>query len=267
MNRLKLKMFSRHLYTRFILLVSLLGMLACKPLGAQSQSIPDVEEKGLVYRNIKSFGGFIHSRGMGLTYRKGKMETGFRARMLDISLLTMRHPKEIRSVNPFSDNAGGYIYGKLNSVILLRTGFGKRFVVHPEGDKGGVETGFSLFGGASWALIKPVYLTVFYFDDQTGVREKTERYDPNKHFPDNISGRAPFVKGLNESQFNAGLYGTFSLDFEFGKQQKRLRMIETGVAVDAFARPISMMAFAPRNQIFVTLYIRLLYGKLWNRND
>jgi hypothetical protein len=267
LKRTKHKMFSNSpnrqlLFSGFFLMVFFWGGLQLK-----SQDIPGVEEKGIVYRNIKSFGAFLHSRGTGLSYRRGKMETGFRSAMFDFSLLTMRHPKEIRSVNPFSDNAGGYVYGKLNSILILRTGYGKHFILHPQGDKGGIETGFSLFGGFSWGLIKPVYLTVFYFDDQFGVREKTERYDPEKHFPDNISGRAPFTKGFSESSLTAGLYGTISMNFEFGKQQKNLRMIETGIAADAFARPVPMMAFNAKNQIFVTLFIRVMYGKLWNRND
>jgi hypothetical protein len=252
-----------------LLIISGLILMICLwgNIKLNAQDIPGVEEKGIVYRNVKTAGAFIHSRGIGLTYRRGKMETGFRSAMFDFSLLTMRHPKEIRSVNPFSDNAGGYVYGKLNSLLILRTGYGKHFILHPQGDKGGIETGFSIFGGASWGLIKPVYLTVFYFDDQFGVREKTERYDPEKHFPDNISGRAPFTKGISESSLTAGLYGTIAMNFEFGKQQKNLRMIETGIAADAFARPVPMVAFNAKNQIFVTLFIRVMYGKLWNRND
>lgn len=267
LKRTKHKMFSNSsyrylLFSGFFLVAFLLGSLQLL-----AQDIPGVEEKGIVYKNIKSVGAFIHSRGSGISYRRGKMETGFRSAMFDFSLLNMRHPKEIRSINPFSDNAGGYVYGKLNSLLILRTGYGKQFILHPQGDRGGIETGFSVFGGLSWGLAKPVYLTVFYFDDQFGVREKTERYDPEKHFPDNISGRAPFTKGFSESSFTAGLYGTISMNFEFGKQQKNLRMVETGVAADAFARPVPMMAFNAKNQIFVTLFIRVMYGKLWNRND
>jgi hypothetical protein len=267
LKRTKHMMFSNPRYRQLLFSGLLLAGCFLGSINVCAQDIPGVEEKGIVYRNVKSFGAFIHSKGSGITYRRGKMETGFRSAMYDFSLLTMRHAKEIRSVNPFSDNAGGYIYGKLNSLLILRTGYGKHFIIHPQGDRGGIETGLSLFGGFSWGLIKPVYLTVFYFDDQFGVREKTERYDPEKHFPDNISGRAPFTKGISESSLTAGLYGTISMNFEFGKQQKKLRMIETGIAADAFARPVPMMAFSPKNQIFVTLFIRVMYGQLWNRND
>jgi hypothetical protein len=235
--------------------------------GGIAQSIAGVEETGIVYRKTRSMGAYIHSRGTGLSFRRGVNETGFRSAQFDFSLQTMRHPKEIRSVNPFSDNAVGYIYGKRNSIIMLRTGWGKQFILHPEGDKGGVETGFCLYGGATWALLKPVYLNVYYFDDNFGVRERTELYDPMLHYPDNISGRAPFLVGIGESRFSAGLYANAGMQFEFGRKQQNLRVLETGIAADFMARPIEIMANNPAERLFVTLYIRLMYGKLWNRNE
>jgi hypothetical protein len=235
--------------------------------GGIAQSIAGVEETGIVYRKTRSMGAYIHSRGTGLSFRRGVNETGFRSAQFDFSLQTMRHPKEIRSVNPFSDNAVGYIYGKRNSILMLRTGWGKQFILHPEGDKGGVETGFCLYGGATWALVKPVYLNVYYFDNNFGVRERTERYNPQLHYPDNISGRAPFLVGIGESRFSAGLYANAGMQFEFGRKQQNLRVLETGIAADFMARPIEIMANNPAERLFVTLYIRLMYGKLWNRNE
>lgn len=253
-------------FLRYLMLL-LPGLSVGHPAIAQTLQIEGVEETGIVYRNIHSYSAFIHTQGFGLNYRRGKMRTGFRSASYEVSLLNMRHPKEIRSVNPFSDNSGGYVYGKMNSLVALRFGYGIQQAIHPKGDKGGVETGFSLFGGVTLGLVKPVYLTIFYFDDQFGIREKTERYDPDAHYPDNISGRAPFTKGLNEISLSPGAYGAFAFSFEFGKAQKNLRMIETGVAADIFARSIPMMAFNPNRQLFVTLFISIRYGKLWNRND
>ena len=183
-------------------IILIIALLACGSECGYAQSIAGVEETGIVYRKIRSMGVYIHSRGTGLSFRRGINETGFRSAQFDFSLQTMRHPKEIRSVNPFSDNAVGYIYGKRNSIVKLRTGWVKQFILHPEGDKGGVETGFCLYGGATWALVKPVYLNVYYFDNNFGVRERTERYDPQLHYPDNISGRAPFLIGIGESRYS-----------------------------------------------------------------
>ena len=234
-------------------------------LSGWAQNVTGVEETGIVYKHTRSGGLFIHTRGFGGSYRFGINETGYRSAQWDFAMFTMRHPKEIRSVNPFSDNAGGYIYGKLNSPIFLHTGWGKRFIVDAKGDKGGIELGYSLYGGASWVLIKPVYLNVYYFDDNFGVREQTERYNPQKHYPDNISGRAPFTKGIFESTFSGGAYFEGALQFEFGRQQKQLRMLEVGASADFLARPLQIMANNPQERLFFNLFIRLMYGKLWNR--
>jgi len=233
-------------------------------LAAEAQSITGVEERGIVLKNIRSYGLFIHSGGFGMHYRQGRMKTGFRSSQWELGLLNMKHPKEIRSVNPFSDNAGGYVYGKLNTLFILRGGYGIHKVLHPEGDQGGVETGLHLFGGASLGILKPMYLTIFYYDDQYGIQERTERYNPALHFPDNISGRAPFGTGIGKSTLHPGMYATAALTFELGREQKHIRMLETGLSADIFAAPLEMMAYNPKRQFFVTLFIKASLGKMWN---
>jgi hypothetical protein len=43
-------------------------------------------------------------------------------------------------------------------------------------------------------------------------------------------------------------------------------MIETGISVDAFAKPIPMMAFNKNSNFFLTFFIRVLVGKQWNQS-
>jgi len=229
------------------------------------QQIAGVEETGILYKYANNIGGTLHSSGLGINYRKGKHLTGYSFLMSDFSLLTMRSSKEVKTVNQFSDNNSGYIYGKLNSILILRTGLGKQKTINAKADKGGVEVGYGIYGGISWALLKPVYLNILYTTDQDGTQEKVERYDPLKHYPDNIGGRASYFKGLNEASIVPGMYGSFLLNFEFGKSQEKLKMLETGVCVDAFVKPIPIMAFNKSSNIFLTFFIRILYGKLWNR--
>jgi len=234
--------------------------------GLQAQDVKDVEEKGIVYRNVRQSGISFTSTGLGVNYRKGKHLTGFSFLLGDFSFSNMRDPKEIRSVNPFSDNTGGYHYGKMNTFFVLHAGIGKQKTINPKGDKGGVEIGYGYYGGFSAGFLKPVYLTVFYVDDQDGgVRERVEKYDPLKHYPDNISGKASFFKGIGETKFHPGVYGSFLLNFEFGKQQQKLKMIETGVTLDVFPGSFQLMAYNKPTNYFLSFFIRILYGKQWNR--
>jgi hypothetical protein len=239
-------------------------MLLMFSLQTKGQSIAGVEEKGILYNRLKHAGGTLHSSGIGINYRYGKNLSGYKYLLSDFQLLTMKHPKEIKTVNPFSDNNAGFIYGKLNSLISIRTGIGRQHVLNPKGDQGGVEISISEFAGASWGFAKPVYLSIFEFTDQAGVKESIQKFNPDIHYPDNISGRAPFVKGFGETKIHPGLYFSFLMNFEFGREQTRLRMVETGVTLDAYLKPVEMMAFNPPSSYFLTFFIRYLYGRKWN---
>lgn len=235
---------------------------------ARAQQIPGVEETGIVYRKTSNTGVSLHSSGFGINYRHGRRTSGFSSRMADFALFGIRHPKEVKSVNPFSEARIGYVYGKQNNFLVLRTGIGEQRALFARGDKGGVEISFGYFGGLSWGIAKPVYLSIYYNSDNMGLREKIEKYNPQTHYPDNISGRASFFRGISESRLHPGLYGEINLNFEFGPEQHRLRMIETGVSVDAFSRIIPIMAespgYNPNNRLFLHFFVRALMGKLWN---
>jgi hypothetical protein len=228
-----------------------------------AQPVAGVEEKGILYTKVSHAGLMLHSSGLGIDYRRGKHLTGYSYLLGDFALLTMKHPKEVKSVNSFSDNNSGYFYGKLNSLVIARTGIGKQKTINPKGDKGGVEVSYAYYGGASWGFAKPVYLTVFKFDDLNGVSETIERYDPAKHFPDNISGRASWFRGFSQSHIYPGIYGSFLLNFELGRDQERLEMIETGVTLDLFANKVPIMALNTNSNYFFTFFLRVVVGKQW----
>jgi hypothetical protein len=248
------------------LAVILLAIILRKEVFAQQfESVKDVEEKGILYNRIHTFGLTVHSGGLGINYRPGKNLSGYSFLMGDFQLINMRHPKEVRSVNPFSDNNSGYIYGKLNAVFIARTGIGIRKTLNPKEGKGGVELSWSGFAGASWGLSKPVFLTIYQFDDQNGLSESIEKYNPQVHYPDNIAGRASGLKGWNELKIHPGFYASAALDFEFGKAPDRLKIVEAGTGVDVFPKAIPIMAFTESPRFFFSFFIRFLFGRKWNK--
>ena len=58
--------------------------------------------------------------------RKGKNITANKKRMWEAEIVNMKHPKEVRSVNPYFDNAKSFFYGKLNSMMVVRAGIGQQ---------------------------------------------------------------------------------------------------------------------------------------------
>ena len=231
----------------------------------------DVQNVGVLYRYEMSGGVLAHSNGFGVNFRKGKHLTGYKKRMLEIELVNMKHPKEHKSFNP-SNEAKGYIFGKQNTLAILRTGIGIQKVITSKQNKGGVELRYLYYGGASIGFLKPVYLEIlkenkFNPADIDIVREK---YDPQKHNTGNIYGKAPYTKGITEMRLLPGIYGKFGLSFEYGVLDDKIRAIETGVTIDLYYKKVPIMAdinpvdgYDPNRQFFLSFYISILYGNKW----
>jgi hypothetical protein len=226
------------------------------PIGADGQKI--------LYRNEMAGGLVAHTEGFGLNFRRGKHVTGFRKRVFELEFVNMRHPKEVKTVNPYFENSKGFYYGKLNTMQILRPGIGYQNVLYSKADGRGVEIRYVTFLGASLGFVKPVYLEILHETPvQFEYQLSTEKYDPNKHFIDNIYGRAPYFKGFDEMKIYPGGYAKLGLSFEYGAYEEDVKAIETGVCVDVYPKVVPLMANTNNHQVFVSLYINLLYGRKW----
>jgi hypothetical protein len=80
------------------------------------------EDARLLYMYERSFGIMVHSHGFAVNYRRGRSFGERKKGLFDIELSTLRHSKEFRIASGSISNSGSYVYGKLNSVMLVRTG-------------------------------------------------------------------------------------------------------------------------------------------------
>ncbi len=223
----------------------------------------EYDDTKILLRHERSFGANIHSNGWGLGYRMGFHATGYKKRMFEVEAVTMKHPKEVKTVNPYVDNAKGFVYGKQFSVLMLRAGYGLQKIIYSKSDKNGLEIRYNGYLGASLAFAKPAYLNILYIDDKGVMTVVSEKYDPEKHDIVDIVGKAPFLMGLGETQLYPGLYGKFSLSFEYGDNDKKVRSLEAGLVVDGYLKEIPIMAFTDNTNIFVNLYLAYYFGKRW----
>ncbi len=222
------------------------------------------DEVKLLYRNEASGGLIVHTNGFGLNYRRGWHVTAARKRMFEIDLVTFRHPKEIKTVNQYYDHPKGYYYGKLNSLVILRPGFGYQNVIFTKPEHNGIEIRFVTFVGVSLGLAKPIYLEIL--EDTPIPQQKavvTQRYDPAKHFQDNIYGRAPFMRGVGETKLYPGGYAKFGINFEYGSLDDDVKAVETGIIVDIYPKAIPLMATERNQQVLLSLYLSFNYGAKW----
>ena len=235
------------------------------PPGSVAEKIKDrsFDDTQILRKQEFTGGGVLHSQGWGLILRRSKNKTFRRKRVIELEAVSMEHPKELRSVNPYYENTSSYIYGELNQIVVTRLGYGRHNVMYAKFDKG-VEVRYLYIGGMSVAWAKPIYLEIGYpsipYDYIT-----TERYDPERHFVDNIFGRASEFKGIDKMRLYPGIYGRFGFSFDYAKQQKNIASIETGVIIDYYIQDVPMMAKIDNDPYYLTFYVSLQFGTRWYR--
>ncbi len=219
------------------------------------------EDLNMLYRNERSISLFVHTAGgIGIGYRRGYHVTANRNRMFEVEVQNFKHPKEIKSINAIRDNGKGFVYGKLNSFLLFRPGVGYQNVLYQKSDKKSVEIRCSYYIGATINFAKPIYLLIKHLNDET---PSTERYDPEKDSLSNIYGKADFFYGIEHTKIYPGGYAKFALSFEYANRYNGIKAIETGVIADIYPQVIPMMAYNKNQQVFVELYLKLIWGKKW----
>lgn len=205
-----------------------------------------------------------HTQGWGIGYRRGKHLTGTLRRVIEIEGLKVRDPKEVKTTNPGFNNSKGFYYGKLNSVGFLRGGFGIQKTIYRKEIKNAIEVRYHLMGGPVLGFAKPIYLEILKpTSSPYEYLTIEEKYDPEKHFIQNIYGKAPFSRGLEQTKIHPGLFVKAAMSFDYGSRNEAVKALETGIVADFFPGPIPIMAFHKSKNIFVNLYIAFNFGKRW----
>src|ERR1035437_7961499 len=131
-----------------------------------------------LYRHEQEFGGVIHSTGWGFNYRRCKHVTGYKKRTLELELVGMRSPKEIKK-QVLDAGTKGYFYGKQFTVTLMRGGWGYNKVLTGKSERKGVEIRLVTLGGPVMAFAKPLFPEILPQEPSGPFGNVTiERYDP-----------------------------------------------------------------------------------------
>ena len=221
-----------------------------KDVNYDSRQITEGIEK--LYYNERQFGA-VYTCGLGVTYRQGKHLTGYVKRIFDLDFLIYNNPKEVNVTNNFSNNS--YVYGKLNSLFILRGGIGLQKTFFSKDGFGTVEVRGHFITGLSIAILKPTY----YLYSDSLVERKFNINDP-----DPIYGNASFVKGINETYIVPGVYAKSGFSFEYSGIRNVTKVIETGVILDYYFHNVPLMAQQPNKYFFLSLYLSFSIGKRWN---
>lgn len=246
--------------------IFLLVATLCSPYLTKAQVNPNeyVEEKPVLMKNEATGAFLFHSSGLGFQFRRGINLTGFKKWIFEGEFVSMKHPKEVRTINPYFDNAKSYVYGKLNVFDIIRCGTGIQHTLYSKAERNGVEIRMLYSGGLSLGFTKPVYLNILKPTGKFGEFDlEVEKYDPDKHNVDDIYGRAPYTTGMDQIKLHPGAYAKLGFNFEYAPIFEDVKALEIGAILDLYPKEIPIMALTENKQFFLSFYISIMYGRKW----
>ena len=188
-----------------------------------------------------------------------KYLTSSSRQLIEFDLISFRHPKQqkIRA----AEREKRFVYGKLNSIYVLRAGYGRKVVLGTDFNNKGLEVSLTYSAGLSIAAVKPVYLNILNpFSSQSPT---LERYDPEEHTIFEIYSGGPNFSGINEITPIIGTYARLGVMFDYSPYKSYVRALEVGTSLDYFVKPLPMMAFNPNYSLFPNLYLKLMFGRIY----
>ncbi|MDZ7846215.1 MAG: hypothetical protein U5L96_05355 [Owenweeksia sp.] len=118
-----------------VLVISLL--LTGWGLSAQLETSADFRRQ--VFDREYSFGIIGHTRGFAVNTRLLKFVDGFTKEGIEIDLVKLRHPKEVKTPNlGQARSSRGYVFNRVNSLFTIRTGYHYQKILFDKTDQGTV---------------------------------------------------------------------------------------------------------------------------------
>ncbi|MCX6320245.1 MAG: hypothetical protein NTX93_00345 [Bacteroidia bacterium] len=248
-----------------LLIIAIMFIFGAVSLYAQGELN---EQQKVFFRNERSFAILLNTDGIGVSYRGAKRIDFLNKRLLEIEAGTLKHPKEYKQSNPYTQG-GSFVFGKLNSTFYLRGSIGHQHEIFKKADLGGIAIRYFYSAGPVLALYKPNYYQIPYPVDtiQGIIILKFENEKFNSLNWDRIYSRASFTKGLNEAKVLPGLFLKGGFNFEYSKEYKLIHAIEVGAQINAFPKKIPIMASSDNKTIFFSLFVSYRFGMIMDPLD
>lgn len=219
------------------------------------------EEEGVI-ANKKHFllGIKLNTDGYGLFVEKGLAKSVNRALLFQFDIAERKHPKENKQFN-VQNNAGPYLYGKINFFYPIKLGVQQQFLLGNKGNKNGLSLTANVGGGLTLGLLRP-YLLAY---DSMGIQiyrglGKTTQ-DSVRFLTQPPTSGPNFGTGFNQSTLVPGAYTKASVRFDYGKYNEVVSAIEVGVTAEVYSKKIPQMVFSKNKNFFFSAYVSFLFGK------
>ncbi len=222
----------------------------------------EAQEIGEFYHDVTlkewDFQLMVNTGGFSVGFQHGRTPDILNKHFWEIALAYNQHPKSVRSYNAMYEGVRPCRYGQLCTLFFLHGGYGYERTLHQKPYWGGVKVSYNFSLGASLGLAIPTYVEVLNYN--TGFAEFAQ-YDPEKHNLNNILGGAPMFKGILQTKFRPGFYAKTGLNFDFAKDDYKLRALEVGLALDMVFPFVQQMAFNDAKPFYLCAYLAFNFGK------
>ncbi len=219
------------------------------------------------YDHTITYGAILHSGGWGLDFNYLMNKKVNKNYLVNFSAVLLKHPKETHVIDPSLTNAKSYIYGKLNTAIVLQPGLGNSFILADKENPRNIRIGLKFALGPDVVLLKPQYLTFIYREPATNQNyKKIEKFDPDNPYHNNqgnIFGGAPAYYGLNDLSAFVGVFCKIGSTFEWSDFEDDFKQLEAGIMFDLYPEPLPLFAYIDNKSVFTNLYINFSFGRRW----
>ena len=234
--------------------------------------IREIEQKGIIYNKEWSIGARLLTHGWEVFGEKSKILNVYKTRIWQFGFSQIKHWKEKKQPgkefslpnDEFYDPTR-FFFGKESHFFVLRAGVGIRKIIGYKAEKNGVRLSVSYMGGISLGLLIPYYLDLIYDDPNDNFIIVSQKYseDNKKYFTkvDDIAGASPFRHGLRETEPVPGVYGKVALDFDWGKRDDLVKILEVGLLIDVFYKDIPLFVSNDDKFYFIAALISFQFGK------
>jgi hypothetical protein len=218
----------------------------------------------VLYRSDASGMIYANTRGYGLLFRRGKHVTAKTRSYYEIDIQTLDHPKEV-SVRGEYDDRPRFVYGKLNSVFLIRGALGLQNTLFAKADNKAVEVRYAYSIGPVFAFAKPYYVRIYKSTTTNRNQTALIKFDTESFTQDStrIIGRGAYTDGLSETVIYPGVSLKFNMSFEYAPYTNLIRAIETGITLDYYPKALPILARNPAENFILTLNIGFVMGRKW----
>ena len=216
------------------------------------------EEEGVITYRKSFLGGVkLTTDGYGGFLEIGRAQSVKRSTLFQLEITERKHPKEEKQYDQ-NNNAGPYIYGKINFFYPVKLGVQEQFLLGNKGNKNGVAITANAGGGVTLGLLRPYLLGYDSAGTQIfrGLADDSARF----LFDDPVSG-PNFGTGFNKLKVTPGVYAKTGLRFDYGKYNELISAIEVGLIAEYYTKPIPQMVYSKENKFFFSAYVSLLFGK------